>query len=113
MGIALSIDDFGVGYSSLSYLQHFHIDTLKLDRSFIDQQNGTRDGAKFIKALVDLSHTLDMSVVAEGIESEETSRFLQGVACDEGQGYYFSKPLPAEDLEYFLQARNGGHRLSS
>ena len=108
MGIALSIDDFGVGYSSLSYLQHFPVDTLKLDRSFIDQQNGARDGAKFIKALVDLSHTLEMSVVAEGIESEETSRFLQDVACDEGQGYYFSKPLPAEDLEYYLLARNGG-----
>jgi diguanylate cyclase (GGDEF)-like protein/PAS domain S-box-containing protein len=114
MGIALSIDDFGVGYSSLSYLQHFPIDTLKLDRSFIDQQNNARDGAKFIKALVDLSHTLDMSVVAEGIESEETSRFLQDMACDEGQGYYFSKPLPAEDLEYYLLARNGGrYKLDS
>lgn len=105
MGIALSIDDFGVGYSSLSYLQHFPIDTLKLDRSFIDQQNNAREGANFIKALVDLSHTLNMSVVAEGIETEEVSRFLQGVSCDEGQGFYFSRPLPAIDLEYFLSAR--------
>lgn len=107
MGIALSIDDFGVGYSSLSYLQHFPIDTLKLDRSFIDQQNNAKEGANFIKALVDLSHTLNMSVVAEGIESEEVSRFLQGVSCDEGQGFYFSRPLPAADLEYFLSARHG------
>ena len=110
MGITLSIDDFGVGYSSLSYLQHFPIDTLKLDRSFIDQQNNAREGAKFIKALVDLSHTLDMSVVAEGIETEEVSRFLQGVACDEGQGYYFSRPLSADDLEQFLAARQGPAR---
>lgn len=114
IGITLSIDDFGVGYSSLSYLQHFPIDTLKLDRSFIDQQNNAREGSKFIKALVDLSHTLDMSVVAEGIETEEISVFLQGVSCDEGQGYYFSKPLAASELECFLLAEHGKEiRLNS
>lgn len=97
LGIMLAVDDFGTGYSGLAYLQRFPLDTLKLDRAFLTQHNKARN-PRFIKAFVDLAHTLDLSVVAEGIEDEETLSFLRDCECDEGQGYLFSRPLAAGEF---------------
>ncbi|GIZ50473.1 PAS domain S-box protein [Noviherbaspirillum aridicola] len=103
LGIKLSVDDFGTGYSGLAYLQRFPLDVMKLDRSFINQQtDGTRN-LHFIKALIDLAHTLDLSVVAEGIETADILQFLKSCRCDEGQGYLFSAPLPIEAFEAYLE----------
>jgi EAL domain-containing protein (putative c-di-GMP-specific phosphodiesterase class I) len=102
LGILLSIDDFGTGYSGLSYLRRFPIDTLKLDRSFVEQQADGISNFKFIKAFVDLAHALNLSVVAEGVETSETLQFLREAACDEAQGYLFAHPLPLAELEVFL-----------
>lgn len=103
LGIKLSVDDFGTGYSGLAYLQRFPLDAMKLDRSFINQQtDGTRN-LHFIKALIDLAHTLSLSVVAEGIETADILQFLKSCRCDEGQGYLFSAPLPIAAFEAYLE----------
>jgi diguanylate cyclase (GGDEF)-like protein/PAS domain S-box-containing protein len=102
LGILLAVDDFGTGYSGLAYLQNFPLDVMKLDRSFINRRtDGSRD-RQFIKALIDLAHTLNLSVVAEGIDSDETLQFLRACSCDEGQGYLFSRPLPIDEFEKLL-----------
>nr|WP_277986325.1 EAL domain-containing protein [Noviherbaspirillum cavernae] len=102
LGISLSVDDFGTGYSALAYLRRFPLDTLKLDRSFVNQENGEIDSLKFIKAFVDLAHALNLSVVAEGVETKETLQCLREASCDEAQGYLFARPLPFNALEEFL-----------
>ncbi|QNA87899.1 EAL domain-containing protein [Massilia sp. Dwa41.01b] len=99
LGVRLSIDDFGTGYSSLSYLKRLPIDVLKLDRSFISD-NPAGDG--FVGALIDMAHVLDLSVVAEGIETDEVVETLREALCDEGQGYLFARPMPLAELEAFL-----------
>lgn len=102
LGIFLAVDDFGTGYSALAYLQRFPLDVLKLDRSFINAQIDSGKNSKFIKAFIDLAHALNLSVVAEGIETAETLQFLRALNCDEGQGYLFTKPLPVDEFENFL-----------
>ncbi|HEY8607733.1 MAG TPA: PAS domain S-box protein [Noviherbaspirillum sp.] len=103
LGIMLSVDDFGTGYSGLAYLQRFPLDAMKLDRAFINQQtDGTRN-LHFIKALIDLAHTLNLSVVAEGIESPDILQFLKSCRCDEGQGYLFARPLPIAQFEDYVE----------
>ncbi|MDB5840599.1 MAG: domain S-box protein [Herminiimonas sp.] len=102
VGILLSVDDFGTGYSGLAYLQRFPLDALKLDRSFINQQIDGDRNARFIKAFIDLAHALNLSVVAEGIETPDTLAFLRDCACDEGQGYLLAQPLVLGDFECFL-----------
>ncbi|MBK4737321.1 sensor domain-containing protein [Noviherbaspirillum pedocola] len=102
LGVLLSVDDFGTGYSGLSYLKRFPMDILKLDRSFITQQPEGITGHEFIKALVDMAHALKLSVVAEGIENKDLLRLVQECACDEGQGYYLSKPMPFSSLKEFV-----------
>lgn len=104
VGVSISLDDFGTGYSSLSYLQKLPIDTLKIDKSFVDEihQNG-RDAA-ITATIIALAKSLGLNVVAEGVEYREQYEFLEENQCDEIQGYYFSKPLSAEDFEeLFLQ----------
>ncbi|HEX8915506.1 MAG TPA: EAL domain-containing protein, partial [Humisphaera sp.] len=101
-GVRLSMDDFGTGYSSLSCLHRFPIDVLKVDRSFIVNLEGRRDAAAVVSAIVGLARNLGMTVVAEGLETPEQVAFLQAVDCDYGQGYYFAKPLSAEDAERML-----------
>jgi diguanylate cyclase (GGDEF)-like protein/PAS domain S-box-containing protein len=101
-GILLSVDDFGTGYSSLSYLKRFPVDILKLDRSFVLQQPEDISSFDFVKAFVDMAHALKLSVVAEGIESDEILQLLTASRCDEGQGYLFAKPMTLQDLEQFL-----------
>lgn len=98
MGIKISIDDFGTGYSSLGYLKRFPIDTLKIDRSFIWDLEES-DTAAIVKTIIALAQSLKLKVIAEGVETEEQLSFLQDHLCDRGQGYFFSKPLPADEIE--------------
>ena len=98
LGIHLSIDDFGTGYSSLAYLRDFPIDTLKIDRSFMeDIQIDNRNGA-IIKMIINMAANLNVGVIAEGIETEEQYHFLSKFLCDEGQGYLFSRPLSDKEI---------------
>ena len=96
MGIALSIDDFGTGYSSLSYLKRFPIDFLKIDKSFINDVTTNPDDAAIAGAIITMARSLGMKVVAEGVETEDQLQFLRARGCDAFQGYYFSRPVPAE-----------------
>jgi diguanylate cyclase (GGDEF)-like protein/PAS domain S-box-containing protein len=103
-GVRLSVDDFGTGYSSLSYLCRFPLDTLKLDRSFLLQQHPEDvSPRKLAKAIINLAHTLNLSVVAEGVETKEHLDFLRKTSCDEIQGFCISKPLPAVEFETILR----------
>jgi EAL domain-containing protein (putative c-di-GMP-specific phosphodiesterase class I) len=95
-GVSLAIDDFGTGYSSLSYLKSFSIDTLKIDRSFINDIHTDTDSAAIVSAVVALAHNMGLKVVAEGVETQEQSDFLAEIGCDLCQGYFFSKPVHAD-----------------
>lgn len=101
MGVQLAIDDFGTGYSSLSYLQQFPIDALKIDRSFV-QGIGHASGSPIVSAVISMGRSLERRVIAEGVETEEQLGFLQREHCSEGQGFYFSLPLPAEQFAELL-----------
>lgn len=105
MGIQLAIDDFGTGYSSLSYLNRFPIDTLKIDQSFVRDMASNPDNAAIISAVIGMGRNLKQRVVAEGVETGEQLAFLCHQHCDEGQGFLFSHPLPAEDFARLLIAR--------
>lgn len=100
--IRLSIDDFGTGFSSLSYLHQFPIDTLKIDRSFVDQIDSTTSQSGIVQAIVNLAHALEMDAIAEGIETQQQVQTLQTLGCEYGQGYFFSRPLPAEQVRSLL-----------
>jgi diguanylate cyclase (GGDEF)-like protein/PAS domain S-box-containing protein len=103
-GFELAIDDFGTGYSSLSYLKMLPIQTLKLDKSFIDNLEEDQDNVKICKASISLSHDLGLSFVAEGVETLWQASFLKAHKCDVLQGYYFSRPVPSEEALNFMQA---------
>lgn len=102
--IHLSIDDFGTGYSSLAFLKEFEVDTLKLDRSFVRDIPFHPDNQTIATAVIQLAHNLGMTVTAEGVETEQEYAFLHGLGSDEMQGYYFSKPLPADDYMLLMEA---------
>ncbi|MES2130617.1 MAG: EAL domain-containing protein [Pseudomonadota bacterium] len=103
-GLHIAIDDFGTGHSSLAYLKHFAIDTLKIDRAFVRDATTNPGDAALVVAMIELAHSLGMNVVAEGVETAEQWSFLQRRHCDQVQGYYFSRPLPADDFEHLLRA---------
>lgn len=98
LGFSIAIDDFGTGYSSFSYLRDLPIEILKIDKSFLIDSENDATSLKLVSCIVDLAHALDLTVIAEGVESETIKEFLQGVHCDIGQGYYFDKPLSINDL---------------
>lgn len=102
MGVKVAIDDFGTGYSSLSYLKHFPVNTLKIDRCFIQDVTTDRHDATISLAIIDLAHSLSLQVIAEGVETLEQSQFLQANGCDQIQGYFFSPPLPSSEFEKML-----------
>ena len=102
MGVKLAIDDFGTGYSSLSYLKRFSVHTLKIDRTFIRDIPADRQATTLTLSIIAMAHALNMDVVAEGVETKEQLDVLQANNCNFIQGYYFSKPLPAEKLELLL-----------
>jgi diguanylate cyclase (GGDEF)-like protein/PAS domain S-box-containing protein len=103
MGVRLAIDDFGTGYSSLSYLRQFPIDTLKVDQSFIHEINADTDEATIISAVINMGCRMKHRVIAEGVETAEQLAFLRAHGCDEGQGYYFSRPMPAAETAKLLE----------
>jgi diguanylate cyclase (GGDEF)-like protein/PAS domain S-box-containing protein len=102
LGVKLAVDDFGTGYSGLAYLRRFHIDVLKLDRSFVLQEDGRVSAFDFVKAFVDMAHALKLSVVAEGVETAEVLDFLRAADCDEVQGYLMARPMPFDVLQSWL-----------
>lgn len=101
-GIHLAMDDFGTGYSSLAYLKQFPLNTLKIDKAFIDDMNTAR-GRNMVDTIMTIAHNLSLSVVAEGVEQEEQLAMLRKLRCDVIQGYYYSKPLSDSEFTQFLQ----------
>jgi diguanylate cyclase (GGDEF)-like protein/PAS domain S-box-containing protein len=99
MGVTIAIDDFGTGFSSLSYLSKLPVDTLKIDRSFVTDMTAGPQGLALVSTIINLAHSLKLNVVAEGVETEEQSRLLRLLRCDEMQGFLFSKPVPSEIFE--------------
>ncbi len=102
-GITIAIDDFGTGYSSLSYLKKFPIDKLKIDRSFIHDMDATMINRNIVRSIIELGHNLKLSIVAEGVETLNQVRILSELQCDIMQGFYFSKPVSAEEIEIMIK----------
>lgn len=103
LGCQLGLDDFGTGYSSLSYLRRFPVDTLKVDKSFVQKMGESHEDAEIVRMIVNLGHILGMDVIAEGVETQADADRLRSLNCDFGQGYFWAKPLPADQATDLLQ----------
>jgi EAL domain-containing protein (putative c-di-GMP-specific phosphodiesterase class I) len=103
IGLSIAIDDFGIGYSSLSYLKRFPVDRLKIDRSFVSGVSDSRQDAAIVAAIISVAHSLGIDVVAEGVETVEQLDFLSAHGCEHAQGYLFSKPVVPEEISMLLQ----------
>ena len=113
IGIEISIDDFGTGYSSLSYLKRFPVNSLKIDRSFIRDMAADEDDAAIVKGTIGLVHSLRRRVVAEGVETQDQHDLLHAYGCDEIQGYYYSRPLGAEEFLAWVKAQKSNPLLEA
>jgi EAL domain-containing protein (putative c-di-GMP-specific phosphodiesterase class I)/GGDEF domain-containing protein len=102
LGVRFAIDDFGTGYSSFAYLTKLPVSCIKIDKSFIQNIETDRDSSVIVKAIIDLGHNLGLKIVAEGVETIQSKRMLRVFQCDEGQGYYFCRPVPADAMTQFL-----------
>lgn len=111
MGVKIAIDDFGIGYSSLSYLRHFPINKLKIDKTFVDSITTDPSNEAISRAIITLAHSLRITVVAEGVETAEQLEMLRSMGCDEAQGYLISRPINADDLTRLLAGNAGSGQL--
>jgi EAL domain-containing protein (putative c-di-GMP-specific phosphodiesterase class I) len=100
MGIRLAVDDFGTGYSALSYLREFPVSTLKIDRSFIQDIGASSSHRRLVEAIITMAHGLDLMTIAEGVETSEQDALLSELRCDMGQGYYYCKPVPVDNIKH-------------
>ena len=104
-GVGLALDDFGTGYSSLTHLRHLPIGEIKIDRSFIRDIDSDPEDAVIVQSMINLAHSLDLTVVAEGVETERVWNKLRDFGCDQAQGYYLARPIPAQPLTGWLLSR--------
>jgi EAL domain-containing protein (putative c-di-GMP-specific phosphodiesterase class I) len=109
-GFKLSIDDFGTGYSSLAYLKSLPVNELKIDKSFVMKMESDENDAKIVRSTIDLAHNLGLTVVAEGVENALIWDKLKELHCDEAQGYFMSRPIPAAEFNAWAQTWNARHR---
>jgi diguanylate cyclase len=107
LGVSLSIDDFGTGYSSLRYLQRLPLDSLKIDQSFVQELEQSKNKNPLVQVIIDLARQLGLDVVAEGVETRNQFETLKRLGCDRLQGFWFNRPLEAQELEAFLQRHDG------
>jgi diguanylate cyclase len=105
MGILIYMDDFGTGYSSLSQLQRMPLDALKIDREFVKDMNRDATSRSIVDSIIALAHTMSLRVIAEGVETAEQAARLADSGCDYLQGYYFGRPMPAAQVELFVERR--------
>jgi EAL domain-containing protein (putative c-di-GMP-specific phosphodiesterase class I) len=105
LGVRIAIDDYGTGYASLSYLKHLPAEELKIDRAFVQHVTTDRADQAIVRSTVNMAHSLGMHVVAEGVEDRATWNLLAALVCDIAQGYYLSRPVPAQELERWLAER--------
>jgi EAL domain-containing protein (putative c-di-GMP-specific phosphodiesterase class I) len=108
LGVGIGIDDFGTGYSSLAYLKRFPVKRLKIDRSFVSDIANGRSGNIIPKVIIDLAHALGVDVLAEGVEDMEQLEILRALGCNEAQGYFLGRPMPASEFAEFLAQSEGG-----
>jgi diguanylate cyclase (GGDEF)-like protein/PAS domain S-box-containing protein len=113
MGVHLSIDDFGTGYSSLAYLRKFPVSVLKIDRSFVNCIGRDRNGTEIVNAIIAMAHSLQLQIVAEGVENAEQAAFLKEQGCQAVQGFFYSRPVPPEEFERLLREQDAVRRAGS